>query len=120
MAPEVARRIEYNEKVDIYSLAIVMYEMLTGMTPFGGLKAKDFFEKVVDKAMRPPYPKDCVGRKIVADKEFFTLMASCWDVDPTRRPDARSVLNTLTELAHNYHYMQSTSGNLCCPLFSRR
>lgn len=35
MAPEVIKQEEYSYNVDIWSLGVVFYEMLTGILPFG-------------------------------------------------------------------------------------
>ena len=34
MAPELIKKLPYDEKVDIWSLGIMMYEMLVGENPF--------------------------------------------------------------------------------------
>jgi len=34
MAPEIIRKIKYDEKVDIWSIGIITFILLTGMTPF--------------------------------------------------------------------------------------
>jgi serine/threonine-protein kinase ULK/ATG1 len=48
MAPEVLRGARYNHKVDVWSLGIVFYEMLTGFTPFTG-RNKDDLKKNLEK-----------------------------------------------------------------------
>ena len=48
MAPEVLRGAKYNHKVDVWSLGIVFYEMLTGFTPFTG-RNKDDLKKNLEK-----------------------------------------------------------------------
>ena len=35
MAPEVIKQEEYSYNVDIWSLGVIFYEMLTGILPFG-------------------------------------------------------------------------------------
>ena len=36
MAPEIVSRQAYNKSVDIWALGVIVYIMLTGMTPFRG------------------------------------------------------------------------------------
>ena len=54
MSPEVAKSEPYNEKVDMYSFGIILYEMTTGVTPFKGMKRSQFIEHVVLGGQRPP------------------------------------------------------------------
>ena len=34
MAPELVKREPYNEKVDVWSLGVISYQLLSGKTPF--------------------------------------------------------------------------------------
>ena len=46
MAPEVIDRKSYNSKVDIWSLGVMAYMILTGKSPFNGKTKVDIFNKV--------------------------------------------------------------------------
>jgi len=57
MAPEVARG-RYGHEVDIYSLGVVMYEMLCGRVPFDGESTAEILMKhLSEKADLSPVPK---------------------------------------------------------------
>lgn len=46
MSPESYSKSQYSEKSDIWSLGIILYEMLTGKTPDHGKEAKEYFEEL--------------------------------------------------------------------------
>jgi serine/threonine protein kinase len=55
VAPEVVLNREYDEKADVYSWAIVAYELLAGVKPFRHLLTRhDFTEQVAVGGQRPP------------------------------------------------------------------
>ena len=54
MAPEVAMRKTYNEKVDVYSYGIMVWQMARDRVPFKGLSKIEFFSTVVNGDHRPP------------------------------------------------------------------
>ena len=64
MAPEQARGKEADRRADIFSLGVVLFEMLTGQAPFGG--TLDALIKRVTKAP-PPLPDDVDVPKVVRD-----------------------------------------------------
>ncbi|CAE7533552.1 HT1 [Symbiodinium microadriaticum] len=45
MAPEVALRKPYNEKADVYSFAILLWQMGRDKVPFKGLSRSEFMDK---------------------------------------------------------------------------
>ena len=55
MAPEQVEHGEVNAQVDLYSLAVVTYEMLTGKKPFPGDSITTVLYKVVNAPPIPPH-----------------------------------------------------------------
>ena len=73
MAPEVARG-HYGHEVDIYSLGVVLYEMLTGRVPFDGESTAEILMKHLsqkpDVSMLPPALRPVLERVLEKDPDF--------------------------------------------------
>ena len=50
MAPEVASNKHYNHKAEIYSFAIVLWEIVALRRPYDNIVAEDFERRVCDGA----------------------------------------------------------------------
>lgn len=86
MAPEVSCGEPPAICADIYSTATVIYEMLVGVTPFGGPEPLEVLERQLSEQV--VFPAD-VRASISPALEYVLLRAL--EKDPTRRyPDARS------------------------------
>jgi serine/threonine protein kinase len=82
--PEIAHPF----KADVYSFALVCYEILTGKEPFEGEKMSDLYKRVVLEHARPELPKTCPRRLV-------SLIRRCWDHDPLSRPDFPEICKEL-------------------------
>ncbi|CAM9168478.1 unnamed protein product [Discosporangium mesarthrocarpum] len=91
MAPEVCKGIVYNEKADVYSFSIVLWEMCALTKPFAHMGADEHYREVIEKGKRPLLDKSW-------PEGLNRLLESCWHDDPNRRPDARAVAARLQEL----------------------
>ncbi|OHT14681.1 TKL family protein kinase [Tritrichomonas foetus] len=80
MAPELLRHNrQYNAKVDVYAYGVVLWEIVTGKTPYSGMDAHTIIKNVLTQGMRPEIPEDVAP-------EFAALMTRCWEEDPYTRP----------------------------------
>ncbi|CAM9858088.1 unnamed protein product, partial [Scytosiphon promiscuus] len=88
MAPELVKHEPYNSKVDIYSWAILSWEILAIDKPYTGINESTFVKKVVLGGDRPDLRKSWPDR-------LCKLLASAWHSDHTKRPTAAEIVTVL-------------------------
>uniref|UniRef100_A0A1J3G121 non-specific serine/threonine protein kinase n=1 Tax=Noccaea caerulescens TaxID=107243 RepID=A0A1J3G121_NOCCA len=88
MAPEMIQHRAYNQKVDVYSFGIVLWELITGLLPFQNMTAVQAAFAVVNRGVRPTVPSDCLP--VLSD-----IMTRCWDANPEVRPCFLEVVSLL-------------------------
>jgi peroxiredoxin len=94
MAPEqAAAKKDLSVAVDVYSLGVILYELLTGKTPFHGDSMLDTIMQVMDK--EPPPPRT-INPKI--DRDLETICLNCLNKEPARR--YRSAARLADDLDH--------------------
>ncbi len=88
MAPEILRDEDYTEVVDIFSLGVVFFNILTCMYLFKGKTWKDTlqFNKACDLSILDPY----LDRLSISCKDLVLKMLAA---DPCSRPSASVALN---------------------------
>ena len=81
MAPELLRsKPNYDEKVDVYSFAVLLWEMLTLQEPYKGMTQDQVVMGVIDRGIRPALPSHFGPPGLVK------LIQQCWSEDPADRP----------------------------------
>jgi serine/threonine protein kinase len=109
LAPEIIAHTTlpiYDERSDVYSFAMVMYELAARAIPF----MEDYWERfcersgrfdemacidaIVSDSLRPLVPDS-------APERFARLMRRCWVHEPAARPKFAVIVNELSELLHS-------------------
>ncbi|KAI5331854.1 hypothetical protein L3X38_021980 [Prunus dulcis] len=95
IAPEVSKNEEYDTKVDVFSFALILQEMIEGCPPFSAKKDKEVPKAYVEKE-RPPFraPPKLYGHGL------RELIEECWNENPAKRPAFRQIILRL-ESIHN-------------------
>src|SRR3990170_2226354 len=84
MAPEVLRGKPYTPASNIYSFAMIMWELTSLVPPFDD-RAHDFHLSLsICKGERPEIVED-------TPQCYIDLMKRCWDNDPLKRPNASDI-----------------------------
>ena len=91
MAPEVLDSSPYNEKADVYSYGVVLWELLTQDEPFRGIAPMQIM-RLIDRGERPPFPAN-------AHPAYRNLVEACWAGDPDTRPTFDEIIERLEGLA---------------------
>ncbi|KAJ7392777.1 hypothetical protein OS493_010434 [Desmophyllum pertusum] len=97
IAPEVFHNEVYDNKADIYSLGIILWEMWYGQQAYAGVKVPtlEAFFKLIEKGHRPAHVK--------GSKEpppcWRELMNHCWNRNPEKRPSAQKCNEQISKLS---------------------
>ena len=77
---------------DCYSLGMVIYEVLSGQTPFSAYNGPTILRKVLD-GERPERPQGEAG-KLFTDG-IWNMVEDCWKAEPSERITAKDILQGL-------------------------
>jgi len=89
MAPEVLLRRNFNEKADVYSFGLMLWEILTGQLPlieFENYTLNQFVEVLCRDKIRPVIPDD-------TNLLLKQLIEDCWQHEPTLRPSFPQIVD---------------------------
>uniref|UniRef100_A0A8C1T2X4 non-specific serine/threonine protein kinase n=1 Tax=Cyprinus carpio TaxID=7962 RepID=A0A8C1T2X4_CYPCA len=91
-APEIRPGIVYDEKVDMFSYGMVLYELLSGRRPCMGQHQLQIAKKL-SKGLRPALgsPEEVQFHCLQA------LMQECWDTKPEKRPLATPLMRRMQD-----------------------
>ncbi|KAF3638904.1 putative cyclic phosphodiesterase-like [Capsicum annuum] len=97
VAPEVFRNEEYDTKVDVFSFALILQEMIEGYPPFHAKEENDVPKLYVAKE-RPPFK---------APVKFYAhglkeLIEECWNEMPAKRPSFKQIIPRLESIYKNF------------------
>ena len=86
MAPEQAAGLSASFTADIYSLGVVLYEMLSGRVPFASEGFGQLVVQIITQAPPPLPPMTPSGERITS--ELKAVVMRCLHKDPAKRPQS--------------------------------
>lgn len=85
MAPEFLQNEKYDEKIDVYSFGILLWEIITQEYPFDGLSWPQILCIVVVNQQRPVIPDEW-------EPSLKNLINRCWAPNPAERPTFQEIV----------------------------
>ncbi|KAK9665143.1 hypothetical protein RND81_14G093200 [Saponaria officinalis] len=95
MAPEVLRNERSDEKSDLYSFGVILWELATQKIPWEHLNAMQVIGAVGFMNQRLDIPED-------VDPKWALLIESCWNSEPQSRPTFQELLEKLKDMQRQY------------------
>ncbi|XP_010323645.1 serine/threonine-protein kinase 12 isoform X2 [Solanum lycopersicum] len=93
VAPEVLKHEEYDTKVDVFSFALILQEMIEGCPPFSTKQEIEVAKAYVANE-RPPFK---ASQKLYAHG-LRKLIEDCWKEQPSKRPTFQRIIIRLEEI----------------------
>ena len=97
MAPEVYLQQPYNEKVDVYSFAMILWELISGEQVFSNMSKDEHKQEVVLGGQRPSL-NPILARAPVG---VARLLERCWDANHQLRPDFATIERDLLSISED-------------------
>ncbi|ODM97111.1 Mitogen-activated protein kinase kinase kinase 10 [Orchesella cincta] len=92
MAPEAIKGCQFSTASDVWSYGVVLWELLTGETPYKGMDGLAIIYCVGVQKISLHIPRTCPG-------SWRKLMEACWAVDPHQRPSFGAIRQELELIA---------------------
>lgn len=97
VAPEVFKNEEYDTKVDVFSFALILQEMIEGCPPFEAKRENEVPKHYAAKE-RPPFK---------ASAKFYAhglreLIEECWNENPSMRPTFKKIIPRLEAIYNKF------------------
>ncbi|XP_077218354.1 uncharacterized protein LOC143852692 isoform X2 [Tasmannia lanceolata] len=106
MAPEVLRNEPSDEKSDIYSFGVILWELVTEKIPWDNLNSMQVIAAVGFMNQRLEIPKDL-------DAQWVSIIESCWHSDPQSRPTFKELLERFRDLQRQYSVQPQALRSAC-------
>ncbi|CAL4885329.1 unnamed protein product [Urochloa decumbens] len=94
MAPEVLRNEPSDEKCDVFSYGVILWELCTLLQPWEGMNAMQVVGAVGFQNRRLDIPDNI-------DPAIAEIIVKCWHTDPKLRPSFADIMTTLKPLLKN-------------------
>lgn len=115
MAPEMYREEDYDEKVDVFSFAICMYELTHKYMMVFAVSVSGTEEEImryahkVSEGFRPTLREDF-------PPELKSIIKDAWDADPKKRPSMTEIAKRLANLLDSNDLNVAGEGQGCCTI----
>lgn len=86
--PQVLRNEKFNEKCDVFSMGVVLWELITRKEPYAKMAPLQVIAAVVFQGQRLPQPTGC-------DPRLCDLIDRCWAPESETRPSFFAVQELL-------------------------
>eukprot|EP00644_Phytophthora_capsici_P016479 jgi/Phyca11/529954/estExt2_fgenesh1_pm.C_PHYCAscaffold_520023 len=95
-SPEEYQHLRLDEKLDIYSLSLVMWALRAREKPFRALEREEVYEKV------PAGFRPAIEAMSDYPQQMQDLIIRGWDTDPKKRPTAAEMADEIDRILQSY------------------
>ncbi|RLN95513.1 hypothetical protein BBJ28_00009417 [Nothophytophthora sp. Chile5] len=95
-SPEEYQHLDLDEKLDIYSLSLVMWALRARVKPFRMLEREEVYAQV-PTGVRPP-----LSAMSDYPQQMQNLIMRGWSTDPVKRPTAREMAEEIDQILQSY------------------
>ncbi|GMH44384.1 hypothetical protein BSKO_12318 [Bryopsis sp. KO-2023] len=92
MPPELLKEGKLTPSADVYSFAILMWELFTGVKPYRNMRHSEIVITVTE-GKRQAIPENCPA-------PLASLINDCWQDDYSRRPSFRTITERLRDMLY--------------------
>ncbi|XP_051162990.1 receptor-like tyrosine-protein kinase kin-16 isoform X2 [Leptopilina boulardi] len=108
MSPETLRERAFSSKSDVWSFAVVLWEIGTlGMFPYSSIQDDDLLKYILSDKGRLSKPEN-------VDNDIYNLMNICWFSAPERRPSFGDLVTLFNSLSTQNCSLDNFSQNNPC------
>jgi serine/threonine protein kinase len=105
IAPEILRGGVYTKAADIYSFGIIMYEVISGLSPYHDLSHDECLAIKICRGLRPMF-------NIKVPQSVVHLIKKCLDANSSNRPTAIEIRMKLWKLKLQKQINEEINDNL--------